>query len=206
MSEYDYYKFREKILCNNIKKLINNEEIIELGCGYGYNLFSMRNDGIKNSMSGYDLSKNAIEAGKKINIKFNCNIRFEIKDLTEKFVDLDWKDKTIITHYAMEQLKYNTEFIIKNLIQSKPKQVIHFEAAYEIYGKSIRDKTSKEYIKSQDYQDNLVYTIKKFEKQKMLKIKEITRLGYAGNPLHEATLIVWIPDQDSDSSIESANS
>ena len=76
-----YYRSNEKIQKDSYKKILElgdieftevfkrfidkDDEIVELGCGYGKNLFELRMNGFKNIMTGYDISKNAIITAKK---------------------------------------------------------------------------------------------------------------------------------------------
>ena len=110
-----------------------------------------------------------------------------------KDLKIDVSGKTVFTQKVLEQLKYDTEKVINNLIKSKPKQVIHIEPIYELYSNSIRDIASRLYIQYSDYQDNLLMTLKSFEEKGKLKILDIRRLKFAANPLHEDSLIRWIP-------------
>ena len=194
-SSLDYYKYRQGILCNIIQKFTTiDDEIVELGCGYGLNLFSFINGGIKNRLYGVDISENSINAAKQIANFFNCNVKFEKKDLTKDLASINLENKTAFSYYSFEQLKYQTFNLIQNLINLKPLQFLHIEPVIELYRNTARDLASSLYIKSQDYQDNLLSTLRYFEKKKAIKITDIQRLGYASNPLHEASLIRWIPE------------
>lgn len=123
ISEYHYYQFRQQILCEIINRFITqDDEIVELGCGYGLNLFSLRLGGIKNKMIGYDFSTYAIESAIEINQKFKTGIEFRIKDLTKE-LPLDLQNKTVFSYYAFEQLKYDTEKIIEKLTKLKPSRL-----------------------------------------------------------------------------------
>ncbi len=112
---------------NKIKRFIEpNDQIVELGCGYGRNLFILKNNGIKNKMSGYDISTNAIEVAQQINKKFDMGMDFGVFDHTQKF-KMNLKGKTVFTYASLEQVKYGLEKAIDNIIEAQPKQVIHFE-------------------------------------------------------------------------------
>lgn len=77
-------------------------------------------------MSGSDISSNAIDVGKKINQKFDMGINFEVADYTQK-LKMNLQGKTIFTYGTIEQVKDRLENAMDNIINSKPKQVIHFE-------------------------------------------------------------------------------
>jgi len=148
---------------NTFKKIVSDEDVIvEVGCGVGTQLFSLRANGINNKMEGYDISQNAIKACQQINHHFNCDIKFGVLDLTEDFNSIvSLKNKTVYSSHCLEQLKHYTDKIIYNLIKAKPKQVLHFEPIKELYGSSFRDIVSRMYIYTVDFQSNLLVTLKK---------------------------------------------
>ena len=112
---------------NKIKRFIEpDDQIIELGCGYGRNLFVLKNNGFKNKMSGYDISNNAIDVAQQINRKFDMGMDFGVFDYTQK-LKMDLKGKTVFTYASLEAVKYGLEKAIDNIIEAQPKQVIHFE-------------------------------------------------------------------------------
>ena len=177
-----------------LKKFVTEtDDLVELGCGFGMALFSFRSKGISNSMTGYDISSNAISAAKKINQHFRCNIKFDTVDLSKPFNGSFLKQKTVFTSHSFEQLKYYTETAIDSILRGKPKQVLHFEPVVELFGFGLRDTVSKVHNSFADYQDNLLTTLKKFEKQQKLKILEVKRLGHETNPFNETSFIRWEP-------------
>lgn len=110
-----------------ISKFIEpDDHIVELGCGFGRHLFTLRKYGFQNKMSGSDISSNAIDVAKKISEKHNMSINFSVADYTKK-LDMDLEGKTIFTYATIEQVKDRVEKAIDNIIDAKPKQVIHFE-------------------------------------------------------------------------------
>ncbi len=196
VSSEEYLKYRPIPLLKILKEFTDSEEtIIELGSGWGRNLFYLTALNFKNKLEGYEFTKNGSKFAKEINEFFNCNIKFGHVDLTND-LEIDVSGKTVFTQKVLEQLKYDTEKVINNLIKSKPKQVIHIEPTYELYSNNIRDIASKLYIKTADYQDNLLTTLKLFEEEGKLKILDIRRLKFAAKPIHEDSLIRWIPTSD----------
>lgn len=187
-------KLQKQLLTETLKKFVkNNDKIIEIGCGYGRNLFSLRDQGFQNEITGYDFSENSISAAKKINNYFNSEINFDVVDMTKDLRSKNLKNKLIFTFHSFEQIKYDTKTVIEDLINSDVSQVIHFEPISELYGYDVRDITSFLYIKARDYQDNLLKTLKDFEKIGKLKILQCERTNFAENPFHETCLIRWTP-------------
>jgi len=192
LSDIDDYSYSRH--CDILARYISdNEEIVELGCGFGLALFSFRSRGLDNPMWGYDVSENATSAAKEINEHFNGNLKFGIVDLSKPFDGKFLSGKTVFTSSSFEQLRHYTEVAIKSIISGRPKQVIHFEPVPELLGWNLLDIVAKAHNEFADYQNNLLSTLKKFEKQKILKILNVERLGYGSNPYNEITCIRWKP-------------
>ena len=108
-----------------------NDEIVELGCGNGRALFALRNYGITNKMSGYEISSNSVNFAQKLDKKFGTNIDFGVSDYTKE-LQMNLEGKTIFTYMSLEQVKYGLNDAITNIIRAKPKQIIHFEAIHQL--------------------------------------------------------------------------
>ena len=194
ISQYNYSRFNIIPLNTFLTKHTIPQDIIcELGCGWGRNLFRLKALKLKNRLEGYEFSKNGIRFANKINNHFSTNIKFDYLNLIEKNGKNDLVGKTVFTHYVMEQLKYHIPTVIENLLEAKPKQVIHFDPTVELYKNSFRDVTSKAYFNAADYQNNLLCVLRKFENLKKLKINDNFRLGYGGSANYEQCLIHWSP-------------
>lgn len=193
-TDFECTKIMRKLYADNLKNYLNSNAVIELGCGTGRNLFSLRAFGFKNNMEGYDISENAIKLCRLKNDYFDSDIKFDTLDLTTELESLGTlKNKIVFSSHCLEQLKRYTDKIILDLIKLKPKRVIHFEPVPELYAFSMRDIIARIYNYAHDYQNNLLVTLKKYEKRKMIKIMDAHRLGTSMNPLNETTLINWIP-------------
>lgn len=194
----DYYDYRLRILQEVLAQYAGDErELIELGCGYGANLFSLALSGRWDSLSGFDISRNGILAGREAARHFNLpNVSFDHLNITDA-ADPNYpriKGKTVYTYYCLEQLKYSTQTVIENIIRAGARRVIHIETTFEL----LRmwhpvDLTTYFYVKKQDYQDNLVTTLKDFEKRGLIKIVDLKRLYYAPTHRNDPTLICWEP-------------
>jgi len=188
----DFSVFNEKKLPIFKKFISEEDEIVEIGCGSGSRLFFLRSVGFKNKMKGIDISENGIDTALKINKKFGTNIEFQVHDIIENF-NSKLENKTILSFHTMEQLKFYTNIVISNLIQMKPKQVLHFEPVPEIYSTNLKDTISKLYIYANEYQNNLLKTLQGFSQKRLIKITDTKRLGHGENPFNETTFIRWIP-------------
>jgi len=170
-----------------LKSVKESDTILELGCGNGKHLFELRNRGFKGTLYGFELSKNAIDTAKKLNEKFKTNINFQVFDITQKIPDT-FTNSTIFTVGVTEQIKYDIDKMIDNLIEINPKQVIHLEDAHELFKFSIRKIFLRLYAYSQDYNTNLIKTLKKHD----LDILEVV-LETIQPPVQCSGLIRWTP-------------
>lgn len=182
----------EKELHNWINKFVEKDEsLTELGCGQGKHIILLRDSGFKGKLFGCDISKNAIEFANNINKKFGTNILFECLDMT-KPLPQKFSGTTIFTHTALEQTKHYNEKIIVNLINLKPKQVMHFEDFYELYPINLRTIGCRLYSYARDYQTNLFSILKKYEQKKKIRILDVEKLRI-NSPFSVRGVMRWIP-------------
>lgn len=194
----DYYKHRFAMLENILRSCAETgSEVVELGCGYGMNLFSLSTKKW-NKLTGLDISAMAIEAAREISRYFGLGdkMHFDRLDLTDRD-DRGFgliQEKTVFTYYCLEQLKHRTALVIANMIRARPKKVIHIEPTPELLRLWLpKDLINYLYILRQDYQDNLIRTLRGFEKRGELKIVELRPLYFAPSVKHDPTLICWEP-------------
>jgi len=174
-----------------LKSVKESDTILELGCGNGKHLFELRNRGFKGTLYGFELSKNAIETAKKLNEKFKTNINFQVFDITQSIPDT-FAGSTIFTVGVVEQIKYDVDKFIDNLIAINPKQVIHSEDVHEISKFSIRKLFLIIYAYARDYNVQLIKTLKKHD----LDILEI-EMETIQPPVQQGGLIRWTPRKKS---------
>ena len=194
----DYYQYRMRILQEVMEEYAGSEpELVELGCGFGHNLFSLAVSNRWERLIGFEISENALTAAREAVQHFALgNIHFERLDLIDgsdgNFQKLE--GKTAFTYYCLEQLKYDTSVVIENLIRSGVRRVIHIEPTFELLRAwSPLDWITFLYIVRKDYQDNLLKTLRSFEKKGSIKIIDQKRLGYAPTLRNDPTLVCWEP-------------
>lgn len=177
-----------EIFEKHILELFNADKsdlITELGCGIGNKLFFLWKHGYRN-LRGYDISSNAINLANKINEKYKCGIQFGIADITKIVPSLN--DGVVYTFTCLEQLPHYMSSVINNIITAKPKKVIHFEFTLDF-----STRLARSYIKSRDYQTNLLPLLRK---DKRVTITKCEALGIA-NPINPLTYIEWYPNSGS---------
>lgn len=165
------------------------DDIVELGCGLGGNLFSLHSAGFKN-LTGCDLSPNAISKLKNYVDKNNIKIDFFIHDLNKPFETDLIKDKVVFTHTVLEQTKNIMQNVLNNILKGMPKIVINFEVNYNKEPLLVR-----KYFDSRDYQNNLVNELKKLESEGKISIVKIQKLKFSGSPVNRISAIMWKPKQ-----------
>lgn len=195
ITQSEYAQFRKYILNYHIEQHVKSSQtLVELGCGWGLNIWTLLANNKQRRIEGYELSENGLKSCKEINDHFKCNVYFKNIDLTDLSTFPSFRKKIIYTYHVLEQLKYDSEIVIENILKSKPDMVLHFEPVPELYKNSDHEKLVKQYIKFRDYQDNLLSTLKRFEKDEKIIIVEAKRLYFAANPLYETCFIKWIPN------------
>ncbi len=194
----DYYVYRTQRLQEVIQQYAGHEpEVIELGCGCGYNLFALALMNHWPRLGGFDISPHALEAAREAAQHFGiANVSFGTLDLTNgddpSFQAIG--DKTVFTYLCLEQLKYHTPAVVENLLRAGVRRVIHIETTHELLRLlSLKDWATYLYVLRMDYQDNLLKTLKAFEKRGVLRIVDVKRLYYSPVHRNDPTLICWEP-------------
>jgi SAM-dependent methyltransferase len=172
--------------------------LVELGCGYGANVFSLVELNRWPSIVGFDVSGSAIEAAREIAKHFGCEagLEFHRLDLLDgaapAFARL--RGATAFSYYCFEQLKRATGAVIDNLIEAGVSRVVHIEPTPELWSAlNPVDLVSRLHTWSQDYQDNLLATLRQCEHAGRVRLLEVHRLRYAPSVKHDPTLVCWEP-------------
>jgi SAM-dependent methyltransferase len=194
----DYYTYRLHILQEIMKQYAGHErEIVELGAGCGHNILSLALTNTWDHLAGFDVAENGIQAAREAAQYFNIrNVDFDRLDLTNG-KDANFKKirgKTVFTYYCLEQLKYSTSTVIRNLILAGVKRVIHMEPTTELLRMWLpMDIVNYCYITRLDYQNNLLTSLRRVEKEGGIRIIDLKRLYYAPSYKNDPTLVCWEP-------------
>lgn len=199
ISTRDYYRYRTGALSELIKRHAGAAtSLIELGAGYGYNLFSLSLDPHWNRLRGFDIAPNGIEAGRQIASHFELGDRvsFDRIDLTDArdphFSEL--AGSTVFTYFCIEQIPYAVEAVIENIIRARPVRVVNIEPGVDMLKLSRpRDFTSRVYIRSMDYQTRLFKLLDTLEAQGRIRVLARERMGFAPTLHNDGLLYAWEP-------------
>jgi SAM-dependent methyltransferase len=194
----DYYEFRTRMIQETIAKFAGDvTEIVEVGCGSGQNLLALAQMGKWSRLVGLDLSENGVAAARDAAAHFGLrNVEFGVLDLIRSddpgFAALE--GRTVFSYYCLEQLKYHTPLVIENLLRAGVRRVIHIEPTTELLRPwSVMDWINGAYVTRNDYQNNIIRTVRRFEKQGKVRILRTERLGYAPTPRNDPILLCWEP-------------
>lgn len=173
-----------------------NDTLVELGCGWGRNLFYALKAGLCSDAIGGEYTKEGEMLGSLIAKQFDVPIEFSHFDYYNPASEFMHKLKgtVVFTHNSIEQISYLPEKTILSLIESRPKAVIHFEPVYEYRNKeTLLHYLWKRYTETNDYNRNLLTVLKTFEKEGRLKItiEKVHALGL--NAFNPGSFIVWEP-------------
>lgn len=172
------------------------EEIVEVGCGFGLNLFSLALAGRWPQLIGLDISENALAAGRQIAAHFGVNAQFRPIDLTQPdhpgFKALT--GKTVFTYLCLEQLPDNLEGALQGILAARPKRVVHVESAVGLLSPwRPLDLVNELYVRSRDYQTRLVPLLDGLAADGSIKLLERQRLAFGPTCHHDPALLVWEP-------------
>jgi hypothetical protein len=194
-----YYQYRIGALGNLIGRHCGDTDgIVELGTGYGYNLFSLHLSHPDWTLKGFDISPNGITAGREIANRFDLSdkILLDHIDLTNASDPnlAAIKDKVVLTYFCIEQIPYDVRKVIENIMAARPKRVINVEPTTELLDlTNPRDLVSLCYIRSVDYQTELFSTLDEFERQGRIRMIARERMPFAPSINNDGFLYCWEP-------------
>jgi len=179
--------------------LAADDTLVELGCGWGRNLFYALQSRLCKKAIGAEYTEEGLMLGKLIGKQFGLPIDFFHFDYYNPNPNLELLQKlkgtVVFTHNSIEQITYLPEETILSLIESRPRAVIHFEPIYEYRNKNtLLHYMWKRYTEINDYNRNLLTVLKMFEEQGRLKItvEKVHSLGL--NAFNPGSFIVWEPN------------
>lgn len=195
----DYYKYRIRALSELMTRHAGDAtSLVELGCGTGYNLFSLSLDPRWTRLRGFDIAPNGIEAGRQIAGHYGLDgrVSFDRIDLTDandpQFSQL--AGATVFTHFCIEQIPYAVDAVIENILRARPRRVVNIEPAIDMLNLSDpRDLASRVYLKSVDYQTRLFALLNELERKGRIRILARERMAYAPTLHNDGLLYAWEP-------------
>jgi hypothetical protein len=196
ISTHEYYRFRLSEIQRIMEEYAGGaNEIVELGSGWGMNLFSLALSGRWAALRGFDVSANGVKATNAAAKHFGLtSVVARELDLTNakhpSFKEIE--GATAFSYLCLEQLKYSTSQVIGNLLGSGVKRVIHVEPTPELFSWwRPADVANRIHLRAHDYQNNLLTELKRRERAGDLRLLAVSRLGFSPRAVNDPTLICW---------------
>jgi hypothetical protein len=198
-SKADYYRYKASELASVIGRYAPEcDEVAEIGSGCGTNLFSLSRESRWRRLTGFDISDNGRTVSSSVAAHFGLTDRmaFHRLDVTDK-ADRGFSllsGQYAFTHFCIEQVPYDVEQVVRNILAARPRRVVHMEPTTELLNPwRPGDLANWLYVKSMDYQTRLFTVLGLLEKQGLLKVVARERMGWAPTLHNDAFLVAWEP-------------
>ena len=169
-------------------------KIFEFGCGTGLNLVAAAELFPKKQLIGLDWAQSSCLILEKLASSLNLEIKSILFDMfhPSKEVGID-RNSAVFTIGAMEQLGSDFKQFVNYIMKKKPSICINIEVIYELHNKDdLFEYVAAAYIERRNYLHGYLAYLKKLEKDRMVKIIEITKTF--GGLYHDGySYIVWKP-------------
>lgn len=193
-----YYRFRTRALGEFLNRHLRpQDEVVELGCGTGMNLFAL-SLARQGAIHGFDISQNGVEAARATAKRFGLDGRmfFGRLDLIDganpAFEAI--RGRSVFTFFCLEQIPYSIEQVLRNILAQRPSRVVHVEPTVETLRLSDpMDLLNYLYVKSVDYQTRLFRTLQRLEEEGLVRILARERLPFAPTIQNDGFMISWEP-------------
>lgn len=187
VSPTEYRKLETDMLTKYMSPLISQAKtVIELGCGYGYNLSVLKKVWADKTYIGGEYSQNAIKLGESFGIKV---LPFNWYDASWSIFNKLESPVLVFTKQTIEQLPLARK-VLPTFRKYNVIGVVHFEPVYEMAnGNSLLALLRRAYTHLNDYNTDLLSTLSD------MKVN-ITNKEYdvlSGNPLNVISVITWNP-------------
>ncbi len=184
----------EKILVKAMRATIREVSvIIELGCGYGYHLWTLSRQFPGKRFIGGDYSENAVRLAALLfearpNIKVSrLNLYSPQYELLEELGGFG--PLLIYTVHAVEQLRSATPLLnALSPYRNRIRAVFHFEPANELHGSSLLGLLRRRYAEVNDYNRDLVSRLRE---RTDISIVQLQKHVFGANPLDPISVIQW---------------
>jgi hypothetical protein len=167
--------------------------VVELGCGYGYNLWKLSREFSGRQFSGGDYSGNAVRlAGMLFDAEQNIKVRR--LDLYSPRYELletlgDSGSWVIFTVHAVEQLASASPLLnALTPYRERIQAVFHFEPANELHDGSLLGLLRQRYAIFNDYNRDLV---SRLQERSDIAIVQLQKHVFGANPLNPMSVIEW---------------
>lgn len=185
-------RYFDRLLADILQRYaIPGGTVVELGCGYGYNLSTLRQVLPDQRLAGGDLTESAIALGRAL-FANDQNLYLEVFDYCADHYDLLERHPgplTIFTRHSIEQLP-SARAMISGLrpFASQIHAVVHFEPLFGLFAPSLLGQSRRAHAKSVDYNRDLLDLLENSPDISLLD-RQDDIFGF--NPLNPTSLLVW---------------
>lgn len=167
------------------------EVVIELGCGYGYNLWMLQRQFPDKLYIGGEYSRSAVKLASVLFQK-NAKIKVDEFNFYDQKYDLLNHCKSakvvVFTAHAIEQLP-SAKHTLNVLTSYRSIQgFIHFEPIHELYDDSLLGLMRRRYTEVNDYNRDLLTCLQSHSEIDLL---ETSPHAFGINPIHPTSIIRW---------------
>ncbi len=188
-----------EILKKTLLKYSNQyQTIVEIGAGYGSKILQIAScdEFINNKFVAGELTQQGQGLIKKLasNMDLNMNVGY-CDILNGDYSELKIPDNSIIfSFYSAHYVSDFKKSLYKKILKLNPSIIIHFEPIYEaLSSNNIYELMCRKYIKINDYNTNLLQTIKLLEADKLLSFT-IQKNVLGSNPFLPISIIECKPN------------
>jgi len=169
------------------------DHIIELGCGYGYNLWRLHKIAPDIKYTGGEFSENAVSLADhlyKNNPDLNV-VRFNFYDRAYEIFETLEKPAAVFTSHAVEQIPSAKNFLtVLSEYAHKIDRVYHFEPVYELYDETLFGMMCRRYTQVNDYNRDLLFELESRKNEIRIVDQKENVIGL--NPLNPLSLLEWV--------------
>lgn len=185
----EYYGVLLDTVCSQVEKC---ETVVELGCGYGYNLWMLKQHFPDKAFLGGEYSENAVQLASHL-YQHDPKIRvlpFNLyDDRSYRFLEEANPPVVVLTVHAIEQLQ-SSAVVFDNLLQYRERiqAAFHFEPVYSLHDETLLGLMRRRYAELNDYNRDF---LSEAQQRSYVRILRIQANMFGLNPLNPTSIIEW---------------
>ena len=199
ISQRDYYRYRLTALAALVEgSLGGTEDLVELGSGYGYNLFSLSLAFPNRRFIGLEISPAGVATGRAIATHFGLQdrVEFDAIDLLDPHHANYAKvsGRVVLTYFCLEQLPSQIGGVLRNISRAGPSRVMHVEPAAELLSLwRPANWANLLYVWSKHYQASLLGHLRQMRDEREIELLRTERVSFAPTIQHIGLFASWAP-------------
>jgi len=169
-------------------------QVIELGCGYGFNLWMLSSLSSRRKFAGGEYSLNAVKLATKLYAQHQPPItvhQFDFYAAQYDFLEMCLSEgpSLVFTVHALEQLPSAAHvFDTLKKYRQHIATVFHFEPVYEFLDNSLMGLMRRRYTEINDYNRDLFSSL---DARSDVRIIRADRGGFGLNPFNPTSIVQW---------------